>query len=324
MMLEEWKCPNNLNAVDQYTFGSDDEIRSSSVDVTVGIPTYKRPHLLRRAIQSVSNQTYRDFHLVISSNEKSSAEEIIKICDEFAQKIKRITLYVHHENIGSLGNFKFLLDFSDTEFFMWLADDDEISENYIRNLREILRSNPNLSSAMGLWVVIDRLGNKRYPRQPDLSSRNLMIRLFNFIVANDDSWYYGLHRKDKIQKCDFEGYFWPNKGIVTNWCYVFLFEILINSPVYYSKSVEFINYDYGERFYPRANYKAILRVFGNTMRRANVYILYAKKLFKGNHYFLGFILILVSLNLLVRDVFLQVFSKTKSLISKYNWVRGKK
>ena len=29
-------------------------------------------------------------------------------------------------NIGSVGNCNFLLSLSDTEYFMWLADDDEI------------------------------------------------------------------------------------------------------------------------------------------------------------------------------------------------------
>ena len=37
-----------------------------STDITVGIPTYRRPDLLERAIESVLNQTYKNIFINIS------------------------------------------------------------------------------------------------------------------------------------------------------------------------------------------------------------------------------------------------------------------
>ena len=36
--------------------------------VTIGMPTFRRPNLIRRALASVASQTYRNFVLVVSDN----------------------------------------------------------------------------------------------------------------------------------------------------------------------------------------------------------------------------------------------------------------
>ena len=36
--------------------------------VTIGMPTFARAHLIRRALASVASQTYRNFVLVVSDN----------------------------------------------------------------------------------------------------------------------------------------------------------------------------------------------------------------------------------------------------------------
>ena len=317
MNSEEWKSPANLNSVNKYIFNSINRTKKDVIDVTIAIPTYKRLNLLKRTISSVANQSYSNIHLILSSNEKSSEEKILEICKEFSQKIKKITVYIHYENIGQLGNFKFLLDSVDTEFFMWLADDDEISSNYIENLIIILQKNPDISSAMGRWVSVSNSGKKLHPKQPDLSSKILIVRIFNFIVNNDDSWFYGLHRKNKVRQCKFEGYFWPNKGLIPNWSYVFLIEILIKSPVLYSHSADFINHDYGIKFYPIYRYGKIINLVAYIVRRANLYGLFSYKLFKDNYKIISFLLIPVYLILLGRDFFKLLYSIIINLIRRY-------
>ena len=66
-----------------------------SPTVSVIIPTYNRAHLLGRSIQSVLDQTYQDFELIIVDD--GSTDQTPKICEKFGEKIKVIT---HPTNRG--------------------------------------------------------------------------------------------------------------------------------------------------------------------------------------------------------------------------------
>ena len=58
--------------------------------------------------------------------------------------------------------------------------------------------------------------------------KNIILRLFYFVVfADDDSAFYGVHRIDKLRQCRFTGYFPPNRSIISNFCYLILFDILL-------------------------------------------------------------------------------------------------
>ena len=51
--------------------------------VSVIIPTYNRAHLIGRAIQSVLNQTYSDFELIIVDDRSTdNTEKVVKICQK--------------------------------------------------------------------------------------------------------------------------------------------------------------------------------------------------------------------------------------------------
>lgn len=64
--------------------------------VSVVIPTYNRAHLVSRAIQSVLNQTYQDFELIVVDDASTdNTEEVVK---DF--KDNRIRYIYHDENKG--------------------------------------------------------------------------------------------------------------------------------------------------------------------------------------------------------------------------------
>ena len=61
-------------------------------EITTVIPTFRRPYLLRRAIQSVLNQIYPDFQVWVFDDD--SGDETAAVVSEMAQVDARCTTFV--------------------------------------------------------------------------------------------------------------------------------------------------------------------------------------------------------------------------------------
>ena len=87
---------------------------ASNPTVSIVIPTYNRAHLLSRAIQSVLNQTYGDFELIIVDD--GSTDETEKLVKSFNSRMIR---YIRHRIIKDMnidwkkGKFEFKMGNTD-------------------------------------------------------------------------------------------------------------------------------------------------------------------------------------------------------------------
>jgi glycosyltransferase involved in cell wall biosynthesis len=100
--------------------------------VSVGIPTYNRPHTLYRTIESFTKQTYPNIEIIISDNcsPNKDTEEVVR---EFMAHDPRIRFYRQHSNIGMFYNFRFVFEMSCGEYFTWAADDDSRTHDFIES-----------------------------------------------------------------------------------------------------------------------------------------------------------------------------------------------
>ena len=89
--------------------------------VNVGIPTYNRPEGLRRTLECITNQTYKNLEIIVSDN-CSSDTEVQKVAEEFVNKDNSIQYFRQEENKGAGFNLKFVLKEATGEYFMWAAD----------------------------------------------------------------------------------------------------------------------------------------------------------------------------------------------------------
>ena len=248
---------------------------SKQLNLTVAIPTYKRRSLYH-AISSLADQSFKDFILIISDNTGSEgfSKDIVK---QFKDSFAEIILIHQTKNLGDHGNMSFLLDFANTEYFMWLADDDEISSNYLEVLYKLLENNPSFSSSYGNCRIIYK-DHEYYLKQKNLSSEKVKKRISSFIINNeDDSWFYGLHRIEFLKKASFNGYILGNKKVLTNCSFVFLYDLILQSPVIYSNKVEIIMHADTLKFYEKTKATSIINIIKIILRRINVYCYYLQK-----------------------------------------------
>ena len=97
--------------------------------ISVGIATFNRLEMLKKALNSVMNQTYKDIEILIADNHSTDGTE--EYCLECAKKDKRIKYFRHEKNIGMYENGIFLLNQIKTEYYLSLCDDDWVSDNFI-------------------------------------------------------------------------------------------------------------------------------------------------------------------------------------------------
>ena len=278
-----------------------------SPKITIGIPTFKRPELLKRALNSFIYESDKDklkIKVIVSIDGIDEKYEDYKNLEKNFQKFESIKFYFHKKNIGSLDNFLFLRDNCETEYFMWLADDDEISFSTIKEMYRKL-SNSDAITVVPYWELINIHGKKKTIEPTIFNNGNLFRRIINYLYDSDDAFFYGLHKAKYLKKCEFNNYWWPNKNILSNWCYVFQFDIIMQGKVILlkNKNCKWINHDYGEKFYPRATTKKIFKYFAYFIRRINIFYLYLLKIIKWKKYNLILILMPILFIFFIRDTF---------------------
>lgn len=71
---------------------------TSKPKISVIIPTYNRANILPQTIESVLNQTFENFELIIVDD--ASTDNTVKVAKSFQEKGERIKIYELEENSG--------------------------------------------------------------------------------------------------------------------------------------------------------------------------------------------------------------------------------
>jgi len=83
--------------------------------ITCILTTRRRPQLLKRAIESVLNQTYP--HLQVCVYDNASGDETAQVVSEIAKTDPRVKYFCHAENIGPFNNISYGVKNVNTPFF---------------------------------------------------------------------------------------------------------------------------------------------------------------------------------------------------------------
>ena len=272
--------------------------------VTVAIPTYNRPELLRRALRSVALQTYPNLEVIIADNcsDNYRFEDIIS---QFKDRFKSCKFIKHPQNIGPINNFFYCLDIAHGEFFMWLADDDEISGmDYLSTLVNILVSRHDVVTASAKWKLMTNSFTGYLQPSREYTSKYWFIRAFKFIWFARDDFFYALHRTERLRNARIVHFLGINKNRVDNLVYPFLLDLVMQGKIVYSDSSDavWVNHDYTKKSYLRFRSKYEYAI-NFIIRRANIHYIYLIKVSKKN-IFCFFLFFFFSFFTLFKEYFL--------------------
>ena len=118
---------------------------------SVVLTTYKREHLLPRAIRSVLNQTFRDFELIVVDD--GGDKVIVETVRSFEDK--RIILISNERNIGVAASRNKGIKASRGEYISFLDDDDEYYPEFLTKTSSYFLSDKY--GAGFIWTGIRRV-----------------------------------------------------------------------------------------------------------------------------------------------------------------------
>lgn len=121
--------------------------------ITVIITTYKRPKLLKRAIESVLRQTYPSFLLCVYDN--ASGDETANVVSKLQKTDSRIKYHCHPENIGMMNNYQHAFSHVTTPFFSFLSDDDVVLPNFLESALKGFAEHPDIMFSAGATVIVN-------------------------------------------------------------------------------------------------------------------------------------------------------------------------
>jgi glycosyltransferase involved in cell wall biosynthesis len=169
------------------------------------MPAYNGEKTIRDSIQSLLEQDYPNFELIICDD--ASTDRTAKICQEFAQKDPRIRFYRNQKNLGMYANWMKLLSLAEGKYFLWSANDDMRKPAFLSTMVNELEQHPAAGVAMSATELIledhSHFGDVRYlagADPNDMSHFRLMVRSAGLGRGRKKYavFIYGMYRRDLL------------------------------------------------------------------------------------------------------------------------------
>lgn len=115
--------------------------------ISVIVPVYNVEKYIRKCLDSILNQTFIDFEIILVDD--GSPDNCGKICDEYAKADTRISV-IHRKNGGLSAARNSGIDWffknSNSEFLTFVDSDDTITETYLERLINSIDDNTDIVS----------------------------------------------------------------------------------------------------------------------------------------------------------------------------------
>lgn len=128
--------------------------------IDILLATYNGEKFVKEQIESILNQTYENFNLIISDD--ASTDNTLNILEEYEKKDTRIKVFKKEKNEGLINNFEFLLKNVTSDYFMFSDQDDIWKKDKIeKSINKLKEKNSGLVYT-DLEIVDEKL-NVIYP-----------------------------------------------------------------------------------------------------------------------------------------------------------------
>lgn len=163
------------------------------------MPLYNEEKFIEKAIESILDQDFKNFELIISDN--ASTDKTKKICLEYSGKDSRIRLYSRDTTTDAATNFNYVASLAQGDFFMWASGHDMRDPTFISRCVSQLERSGSIVLCYSDANWIDSEGNTIGNEHSDIDTVGLdRMKRLKKVFWNLGYAYpiYGLFRKDVL------------------------------------------------------------------------------------------------------------------------------
>lgn len=171
--------------------------------ISIGLPVFNGAKYLASSIESILNQTYDFFELIICDNHSTDGTR--EICETYKKLDKRIIYIQNSKNIGAVENYNKVFHLSTGQYFKWSAHDDLLEKNFVKKCYAALEANKDAVLSYTYSKIIDK-NNKIIEEHINKTSthKNNPSDRIDSLIKFGQKFYevFGLIRKEPMMKTD--------------------------------------------------------------------------------------------------------------------------
>lgn len=159
---------------------SKQDTRAASVPLcSIGLPVYNAERHLHQAFDTLLEQTFTDYEIIVSDN--CSTDSTLAICERYAEQDDRIKIFVQERNIGASRNWNFVFEKSRGPYFKWVSANDYIAKDLLERCIAELENDDSVVLAYGHTMMLgDQPGEQeKYTLDIELMQEDPVSRFFD-------------------------------------------------------------------------------------------------------------------------------------------------
>lgn len=187
--------------------------------ISIVMPIYNSELYLETAIESVLNQTYENFELLLIDD--GSADFSPSIARKFAKKDSRIKFFQNDYNMGICATRNKGIDVSTGKYITFLDNDDELDRNFLNdNIRLLIDETADAVRFGRVLIDVNKEGD---------------------ILRTSESFFFNKEVKvfTAKSKYDYYHYFKKNNLLLNVWNGLYRREIIVENNLSFDESMKF-------------------------------------------------------------------------------------
>jgi len=172
---------------------------ASAPRVSIGLIVYNGERYLEMSIDSLLDQSFTDFELIVSDNGSTDATE--RIVRSIAERDPRVRYARSETNHGLAWNLNNAFRLARGELFAWAGHDDIHGPEFIASCVAALDEDPGLVYVYGTTYMIDGQGRvfAKEGNHFTLASRSADRRFWEELIVRGGQNFYGMMRRSVLQ-----------------------------------------------------------------------------------------------------------------------------